>query len=151
MIEKLKNIIKNKYFKIVTFTFFWLFILSELFALFIDFYNFRQLEKVKVVLKDIKREDKEFYNLKELNDIYNINIKPIKNCYDITKFDNIKKPKYMFWFKLESYIYRNIYWEKYYAYPKYSYDTSRMCTSWVWCYDASMEYFIKTISNSCEN
>jgi hypothetical protein len=50
-------------------------------------YNFRQLGKVKDVLKDYKKENNYFNNVKQFNEIYKTNIKAIKNCYDISNYN----------------------------------------------------------------
>ena len=103
MKEKIKNIVKNKYFRIWIVILLWLFILRESYAVYIDIYNFRQLEKAKPYLETIDKNTKNFFNLKEFNEIYNTSIKPIKNCYSVNT--NNWKYIYKFWFKLESYIY----------------------------------------------
>ena len=109
MKEKIKKIIKNKYIKIISLMLLW-FILRESYAIYVDMYNFRQLEKAKPYLETIDENTKDFYNLKEFNEIYNAWIKPIKNCYSINK--NNWKYIYKFWFKLESLIYIYIYIKK---------------------------------------
>ena len=78
--------------------------------LYIDMYNFRQLEKAKPYLKTIDENTKDFFNLKQFNERYNAWIKPIKNCYSINT--NNWKYIYKFWFKLESLIYIYIYIKK---------------------------------------
>ena len=81
----------------------WIFIYSYIFEqdkITIDKYNFSQLEKSKPILDSIYREAKRFYSLKEFNDIYDANIKPIKDCYYVSNSN--WNEKYIFWFKLES-------------------------------------------------
>jgi hypothetical protein len=73
-----------------------IFIISEIINISTDIYNFKQLEKVKVILKDLKREDKQFFNLKEFNEIYNINIKPITNCYYLRNYITKDRVPYTF-------------------------------------------------------
>ncbi len=107
MKEKIKKIVKNKYFKIIVFILLWLFILKESYAVYIDRYNFKQLEKAKPYLEKIDKNTKDFSNLKKFNEIYNVDIQPIKNCY-YTSNSNWNE-KYIFWFKLESLIYIYIY------------------------------------------
>jgi len=97
--------------------------------LYVDMYNFRQLEKAKPILESLWENDKHFYSLKEFNEIYNINIKPIKNCYSISN-DNWEY-NYNFWFMLESYIYIYIYWKKSYIYPWYDMPYENTCF-WQW-------------------
>ncbi|MBT3726236.1 hypothetical protein HOG21_00605 [bacterium] len=47
----------------------------------IDEYNFKQLQKVKQL---INKKKLKFKNLDDFNNKYNVNIKPIKNCYYIS-------------------------------------------------------------------
>jgi len=70
MKEKIKKIIKNKYIKIISLMLLW-FILRESYAIYVDIYNFRQLGKAKPYLETIDENTKDFYNLKEFNEIYN--------------------------------------------------------------------------------
>lgn len=89
----------------------WVFIYSLVFEqdkLVIDRYNFRQLEKVKPILESIPKNAKKFHTLKEFNDIYKTDVKPIKNCYYVSN-ENGKYP-YIFWFKLESLSFRLVRW-----------------------------------------
>lgn len=132
----------------------WIFLYSYMFEsdkLAIDRYNFWQLGKVKIILS--KQNDiKVFFSIKDFNDIYKSDIKTIKNCYYITSV-NWDKP-YIFWFQLESLIYKFIYFWKNYAYPSYSIPTERFCLG-VWvnngrCFYTSKQPFIDTISNPCE-
>jgi len=127
--------------------------------MYIDYYNFQQLEKAKPILESISENEPNFYNLTDFKDRYNINIKPIKNCYYIS--NNNWNEKYIFWFKLESNYYKNKYNTEYYAYPKYDKPIFTNCLWWEgmhdewhwwgWCFDASRVYFEKVISNPCEN
>ncbi len=123
MKEKLKQF--GKWFLIMTVLFL---VLHEFYGLTIDIYNFRQLEKVKVILKDLKRTDKKFLDLKDFNKIYNANIQPIKNCYYLRNYSTEDRVPYLFGFKLESYIYIYIYQTQYYAYPKYDIPYGQLCT-----------------------
>jgi len=118
----------------------------------IDRYNFEQLDRVKLILKDIPEKDMKFYNIKQFNETYKADIKPIKNCYYLS-FINWNKP-YIFWFQLESMIYKFIYFWKNYAYPSYSIPREKYCF-WEWpggggCHYTSKEPFIETISKPCE-
>jgi len=83
--------------------------------MFVDFYNFRQLEKAKPILESIKPDDKKFSWFNNFTEKYDVNIRPIKNCYSITNNNGIYP--YLFGFQLESYIYIYIYWSKIYTYP----------------------------------
>jgi hypothetical protein len=49
-----------------------------------------------VILKDLKKEDKTFYQLKDFNAIYNTNIQPIKNCYYVNNFEVLNEQGYNF-------------------------------------------------------
>ena len=110
----------------------------------IDEYNFEQLEKVKNILKNLKRTDTKFSSLKEFNSIYNSNIEPIKNCYYIKNYENKERVLYSFWFRLESNKYIQKYWDKNYMYPKYDLPIYKIC---VWeCVDKNKIKFYKTIS-----
>lgn len=114
----------------------------------IDKYNFQQLDKVREILKNLKREDKQFFSLKEFNVIYNSDIKPIKNCYYITNYKSEDRIPYTFWFQIESLIYRFIHFSVNYAYPKYDLPYDRICASW--CYDRNKAIFEATISRPCQ-
>ncbi len=117
MKEKMKNIVKNRYFRIIIKFFIWFllllilsFILVAIYSftfekdkIAIDRYNFEQLEKSKPILESIPETDKNFYSLKEFNQKYSADIQPIKNCYYIRNYN--WDEKYIFWFKLESLIY----------------------------------------------
>ncbi|MDD2907809.1 MAG: hypothetical protein PHH98_04155 [Candidatus Gracilibacteria bacterium] len=147
MEEKVKKTTKCKTFKKVLLVFLISFMIRETYAMYIDMYNFRQLEKVKIILKDIKREDKEFFNLNEFNKIYNVNIQPIKNCYHISNYNG--NEKYIFGFKLESFINMIIYKTAYYAYPKYDLPYLPMGDS-SGRFDYNNDKFINIISRPCE-
>ncbi|MDD5213347.1 MAG: hypothetical protein PHG82_02905 [Candidatus Gracilibacteria bacterium] len=142
-ISKKVKIIVN----IILLILFSLFILWQSYGLFIDIYNFKQLEKVNIILKYLKISDKPFYNLKIFNEIYKSDIKPINNCYYISNYNGDEK--YIFGFKLESLIYRYIYGTKYYAYPKYDIPYRGMCISGG-CYDGNKDEFEYLISNPCK-
>jgi len=149
MKEKIKNIVKNKYFRIWIVILLWLFILRESYAVYIDIYNFRQLEKAKPYLETIDKNTKNFFNLKEFNEIYNTSIKPIKNCYSVNT--NNWKYIYKFWFKLESYIYIYIYWKTFYIYPWDDIPFSKFCDWWDECIDdINRKWFEEIISNPCK-
>ncbi len=120
-----------------------------------DKYNFEQLDKAKVILDEIPNDAEKFYTLIEFNKLYNTDIKPITNCYIINN-DNWNEP-YMFWFKIESLIYRILYRSIYYAYPKYDIPVRMMYTwanvgwnfSW-WPYDFSRDLFEYIVTHPCK-
>jgi len=148
MKEKVKKIILKIIILILSLVFIYLLIDGK--NLYVDMYNFRQLEKVKIILKDLKREDKKFNNLNEFNEIYNVNIKSTRNCYYLRNYKSEDRVLYTFWFKLESYIYIYIYWDKFYAYPKYDLPVEIFCWWWPTCGDINKENFERVISNPCE-
>lgn len=149
MKEKIKNLVKNRYFKIIVFILLWLFILRESYSVYIDMYNFKQLEKAKPYLETIDENTKDFYNIKQFNERYNAWIKPIKNCYDISNY-NWKYP-YIFWFKLESLIYIFIYKKSYFVYPGYDAPIQIFCGWGPECTeDVNRKIFERIISNPCE-
>jgi hypothetical protein len=90
------------------------------------------------------------YWLNEFNKKYNIDIKPIKNCYYVSngnKWDN-----FIFWFQLESEKYRKLYRKNYYVYPKYDLKIEPLCIMWWWCIEnISYVRFLETISNPCKD
>lgn len=162
MKEKIKNIVKNKYFRIIINFFIWFllllilsFILVAIYSfvfekdkIAIDRYNFDQLEKAKPILESIPETDERFYSLKEFNQKYSADIQPIKNCYDIRNYN--WDEKYIFWFKLESLIYIYIYRTNLFAYPKYDLPFVPMYYSgWPW--DRNKSEFKYTISNPCRD
>jgi len=125
----------------------------------IDEYNFEQLEKVKVILKDLNRNDKKFSSLSEFNKIYKVDIKPIKNCYILSNINNYfidsnLENSYMFMFSIYSEKYKNTYKKDYYIYP-YNYykniEESLCWNNWWYC-GSDIVYWnlIKTISNPCK-
>jgi len=122
----------------------------------IDEYNFEQLEKVKVILKNLNRNDKKFSSLSEFNKIYKVDIKPIKNCYYINKYNNKDRVLYDFWYILYSKKYKKLYWNddnswySYYIYPKYDLPIEKFCWWGSQCEDINKRIFIKTISNPCK-
>ncbi len=124
-----------------------LFLIWQSYAVYIDMYNFKQLEKVKTLLNKKYNVELSFKDIVDFNHQYNQNIKPIWNCYYLSSYNN--KEKYMFWFKLESLIYTYTYWTKYFSYPKYDIPYWHLCLMWKWCFDANKEDYIKVISNKC--
>lgn len=115
----------------------------------IDKYNFEQLEKAKIILEKIPKDAKYFYTFKKFNNSYKANIEPIKNCYYISN-DNWKY-LYIFWFKLESLLYKIRYLSWYYAYPRYGLSYDNFCYWWKTCIDWNLSDFKYTISNPCQD
>ncbi len=121
----------------------------------IDEYNFEQLEKVKDILWKLKKTA-HLESLETFNKTHNLNIKPIKNCYYISQYN--WDSKYIFWFELYSKKYRDKYgeedrhWIFYYAYPKYDLPAHKVC---FWskesCSDLTYDYFLKRITNPCND
>lgn len=157
MKSRVKNILKNKLFKWIIWSLLIIWLFHEWYSIYIDSYNFWQLEKAKPILDTIEYEKIEWFGLlKKFNYIYDANIIPIKNCYYVSSFNG--NESYIFWFQLESIIYKTIYWTKNYAYPKYDKPLSRMCMWWAWpfngawwCRDMSRIWFEEIISNPCIN
>lgn len=119
----------------------------------VDRYNFLQLEKIKNTLDELDRNSYKFDNVKEFNIKFNQDIKPLKNCYFLSErnwyFENNNWWWwYIFWFKLESLLYKLIYFDKYYIYPKYDLPSATIC-DWT-CRDVNFPWFLETISNSCK-
>ena len=120
MKEKIKEIFKQidiKIFKIWFLILLVLFIVRELYWIYIDNYNFKQLEKAKPILETIWESDERFFSLNEFNERYNTDIQPIKNCYYVSNYN--WNEKYIFWFQFESLFNMFIYKKNYLAYPKY--------------------------------
>lgn len=115
----------------------------------IDEYNFEQLNKVKPILETISKKSRKFNTLKEFNDIYKTGIKPKKNCYYIRNYNG--DYSYIFWFQIESIMYRLLYFWRNYAYPKYDLQYSRICVWGLWCYDDNMDWYEYIISHPCED
>jgi len=104
MKEKLKKIVditnKNKIIKIVSFlitlliatiiTYIFVAIYSFTFEkekIAIDRYNFEQRDKVKTIIENDKYYNTAFRDIKQFNSLYNSDIKPIKNCYYLSKYN----------------------------------------------------------------
>lgn len=124
----------------------------------IDRYNFEQLNVVKETLSKIDRKSYNFYDLKHFNNKYDQNIKPINNCYylvstnNFDEYDQNKWIWYIFWFKLESLIYKFMYFWVNYAYPKYDLPVAHVCDGGNKCdYDSILANFIWTITNPCRD
>lgn len=152
-IDKIKTLLKNRYFQILAFVLLWVFTINESNSIYVDMYNFEQLKNVQNILNKLDKNSYEFENLKEYNKKFNQNIKPIKKCYFMADrnrfFENNKKDwGYVFWFKLESILYRLEYLDNYYAYPKYDLPYWELCLVNV-CTDGNKNLFRYTISNPC--
>ncbi|MDD5213349.1 MAG: hypothetical protein PHG82_02915 [Candidatus Gracilibacteria bacterium] len=123
----------------------------------VDRYNFEQLEEVKNTLNKLDKNSYTFDNVKEFNNKYNKNIKPIKNCYFLSDRNGYFENKnggggYIFGFKLESLIYKFIYFGEKYSYPKYDLPINNICGGGTKCdYDITLGNFIKTITNPCRD
>jgi len=120
----------------------------------IDEYNFEQLEKVKLILDPLDKKSYIINSLDDFNEQFNMNIKPIKNCYYLIDKNWFFKDKkwewwYIFWFELESKTYIKKYWTQYFAYPKYDLPMMNMCDGE--CYDNIRQHFEYIISNPCNN
>lgn len=128
-----------------------MFVLYEFYGIGVDKYNFRQLEKVKIDLKDNETKTR-FIDVVDFNNQFNEDIRSLKNCYYLSS-DNWTEP-YIFWFKIESLVYQYIYWTQYFSYPKYDLPISELCF-WVGridggsCDDVNKARFLRTISNPC--
>jgi hypothetical protein len=98
-----------------------------------------------------EKYDVYFDTIWRLNSRYKINIKPIKNCYYINKYNGDEK--YLFGFKLESLLYKIKYKNSYIAYPKYDLpvQTIRLNKpSKLDHLDRNYFNFIEHISNPCD-
>ncbi|MDD3646028.1 MAG: hypothetical protein PHH06_01315 [Candidatus Gracilibacteria bacterium] len=124
----------------------------------IDEYNFSQLEKVKSVLDGLDKDSYGFNGLKEFNEKFVQDIKPLKNCFDISNTnrfwgENKSGGGYVFGFKLYSKEYKKQYEKDYYIYPSSVYNSIEegLCSKHGGvCYrDILFEGFIETISNPC--
>lgn len=151
----IKSWIYVSIFTIILYVSIWIYsFIFEQDKLAIDKYNFKQLEKAKLILDKVPNEKIEFYSYDNFNEIYKTDIKPAKNCY-VFNDSNWDKP-YIFWFQLESLIYRYIYFWKNYAYPSYSRHNDTVCfgeySNWAsgGCYN-NKQSFIDTISNPCQD
>ena len=141
-----------KWWKIFLISILWIFILLEGYHIFVDTYNFKQLEKAKPILESIPLDAKTFYSLEEFNDEYNAEIKPIKDCYFVSNYN--WNEDYIFGFKIHSLLYMYIYWKNIYSYPRYDISVYNICTWWLlwtdhWCQDINQTQFENIIWNSC--
>jgi len=138
---------KNKNLKIILWILFFIIILQQSYAIYLDVYNFKQLEKAKPILESISIDSEKFYYLNEFNDKYNANVKPVKNCYSV--WTNNGNEKYRFSFKLESVLYMYIYKTRYFTYPRYDLPIeSAWCVMWQGC-TTNKDTIISIISNPC--
>jgi len=145
----MKEIIEKISFKKILWFFWLILVLFESYNMFIDFYNFSQLEKAKPILESIDYSKNSFKNINEFNEKYNAWIKPIKNCYDVVSYN--WENDYLFWFKLESVIYKLIYWDMFYSYPSYDLPVEKLCTWSPKCTeDINRVVFERIISNPCK-
>ena len=116
----------------------------------IDDYNFEQLNKAKPTLDWLKKNSQAFATLNEFNQQYNLDIKPMQNCYYVSNY-NGRKP-YIFWFQLQSVKYKLLFFTHgAYSYPSYDLPYEEFCVSWYWCYDHFADDFNYTITHPCRN
>lgn len=151
--KKLKNLLKNKYFKIMILIILSLFILRESYKIYIDMYNFKQLERVKTILDELPKDSYSFKNIKKFNDSFNQGIQPIQNCYfliDRNRFvyKNAWSWWYVFWFKFKSIIYKLKYKADNYSYPEYNLPILPFCDDS--CYDTFKSKFEHTLYSPCK-
>lgn len=155
MIKFNKQKLKKVLWYVVAFVI-WIYVSGTIYSLIfeqdklaIDNYNFEQLEKVKNTLNNLQNFKYNFENLKDFNNKYNQTIKPIKNCYFMQSHN--WNYLYIFWFKLESLIYKLRYVSINYVYPKYNLSYDNFCDGWKTCIDWNLSDFKYTISHSCED
>ncbi len=171
LLNKLKELYKkSSLFRIVVILLIWALIIFEWKNIYVDRYNFQQLEKAKKVIENIPENKKTYRvrNLKQLNSKFKADIEPLdkRYCYYVYyQFDKEENKVYFeFWFKLHSLLYKLIYRWKYYNYPslweapeeteeckkqiklsKWSYTGIPACVWWFW-YNRYME----AVNNPCE-
>ena len=144
----MKNILKKckkKHIIILGIIIIWILLIHQVVCIGIDIYNFRQLEKARIVLDELPEDEKKFYILKQFNERYDQNISPVINCYYINN-DN-GKYTYIFGFKIYSIAYKMFYWTSSYAFPWYDQGYWNFCDGE--CYDRNEWQFNFTISHSC--
>lgn len=114
----------------------------------LDEYNFKQLEKAKTFLMQNSLSGKNFFWLDEFNELSNLDIKPLKDCYYISSSN--WEEDYIFWFQLYSNKYKDKYWNDFYAYPRYSIPVEYFCWWSIDCNDdLSLNWFMITIKRPC--
>lgn len=143
--ERVIKYIKKKHIIFVLILLIISFLLSEFHKLYIDYYNFKQLKIVKDVFELKPQCRYTVRNLTDFNEKYGMNIKPLKNCYEISTY-NGDQP-YIFWFQLYSIVSKVVYGSHWYAYPKYDKPVHQMCVGF--CYDVNKTSFERKISESC--
>ena len=174
--KKLLNKIKELYkksslFRIIIILLIWALIIFEWKNIYVDRYNFQQLEKAKKVVENLKWEQKLYRarGLKDFNYQFDTDIKPLdkRYCYDVYYDTNPTWPWYVFtfWFKLHSLLYKLMYWWEYYIYPwwiitepetteeckkemelsKWRYTGMPACVWWDYYYD-----YMEAVNNPCE-
>ena len=153
---KLRKYVKILLFILISFLVWWYLLILwysyffEQDKIAIDRYNFEQLEKAKPTLGKIPQEEKKIFTIWEFNKLENINIEPIKNCYYISNSN--WDYTYIFWFKLESLIYKVLYFWENYAYPRYDMPVHYFCWWSKYCRDDMIWWkFRWIISNPCRN
>jgi len=149
MRNKIKKIYKNKYFKKSIVILIVLLIAREIYNIYVDVYNFQQLEKAIPILESIPDSDYWFYWLDKFNDKYNADIQPIKHCYYVSN-SNWDYP-YIYGFKLESLVYKIKYLNFYHVYPGYDLEVEPLCTQYYCVENINYVTFKKAVSNSCKD
>jgi hypothetical protein len=124
LIEKYKKLYKNSsIFRIFLLLLIWALIIFEWRNIYIDYYNFQQLEKAKQVVENLKWEEKDYRvrDLKWFNYQFDADIEPLdkRYCYYVYYNKIPTGPWYIFnfWFKLHSLLYKIKYWWTHYNYP----------------------------------
>lgn len=142
-----KNILKTRIIIFLIILIIWMYCVID--KVYIDVYNFNQLRKVKKVFE--KEDILYVRNLVDFNEKYNMDVKPLNNCYYISNL-NWDEP-YIFWFKLESSLFLKIFGNEYYAYPKYDLPVHKvfLWLGWWWIDDMNRDKFEGIISNPCED
>jgi hypothetical protein len=171
--KKLLNKIKELYkksslFRIVVILLIWALIIFEWKNIYVDRYNFQQLEKAKKVIENIPENKKTYSvrNLKQLNSKFKADIEPLdkRYCYYVYyQFDKEKnKSDFEFWFKLHSLLYKLMYMSNNYAYPKPiekpkpSKECERQAKASIWytwvpaCFWWYYHIYLDTINEPCE-
>lgn len=122
----------------------------------IDEYNFEQFKKIWNILDKLDKKSYSFNNLKEFNQRFNQDIKPMKNCYFLSSTEDFFwKANYIFLFEIYSKKFNKKYNSTYYIYPESMYNLIEysLCEKhWGICSaDIVFSKYMETISNPCQN
>jgi len=172
LLNKLKELYKkSSLFRIVVILLIWALIIFEWKNIYVDRYNFQQLEKAKKVIENIPENKKTYRvrNLKQLNSKFKADIEPLdkRYCYDVYYDKNPTWPWYVFtfWFKLHSLLYKLIYGWEYYKYPNWIHksEPSEQCkkemelSKWRYTWIPSCAWlnayyyrYMRIVNNPCE-